>query len=75
MNTNNFFIMPKISYEILMRAPEDALRALIALEQSPGVSFERLSKELGFDAQRLSAALGFWRAENVLSDADIPRAP
>ncbi|MBR2743507.1 MAG: DnaD domain protein [Clostridia bacterium] len=74
MNTNNFFIMPKISYEILMRASEDALRALIALEQSPGVSFERLSKELGFDAQRLTSALGFWRAENVLSDADIPRA-
>ncbi|MBQ3378492.1 MAG: DnaD domain protein [Clostridia bacterium] len=75
MNTESFFILPKISYDTLLRASADSLRVLIVLGQSPDVSFEKLRKTLGFDRERLVCALDFWRDEKVLSEADVPRPP
>ncbi len=74
MNTDNFFILPKISYDVLSRAPLDALKVLILLGQSPDMPFNAICETLGLDRRSVSDALSFWQSENVLSEADMPRA-
>lgn len=72
MKTSDFFIMPKIPRDTLMRADADCIRTLVLLCESPGLSFEQLMESLNFTSEKLSRALKFWTDEKVIDKSDAP---